>query len=90
MDNQTDGTASAKTAKAIEISKWSMVVFSIWIAELSMLKTFWSLLSATEFGLTMNKILLSGVVLATVFASVYLSLWIDKFNVAFEWGSEVK
>ncbi|MDR0400247.1 MAG: hypothetical protein LBH51_04820 [Treponema sp.] len=80
----------AKSTDAREISKWSMVVASIWIAGLSLLKAFWPLLSGTEFGLTMNEILLSGVVLAAVFTPVYLSLWIDKFTMAFKSGDAAK
>jgi NADH:ubiquinone oxidoreductase subunit 5 (subunit L)/multisubunit Na+/H+ antiporter MnhA subunit len=93
MDDQAgSGTAPAKTKNtdAKEISKWSMVVASIWIAGLSLLKAFWPLLSGAEFGLTMNEILLSGVVLAAVFTPVYLSLWIDKFTMAFKGGDEAK
>jgi NADH:ubiquinone oxidoreductase subunit 5 (subunit L)/multisubunit Na+/H+ antiporter MnhA subunit len=93
MGDQTDGGTApvkAKGANAREISKWSMVVASIWIAGLSLLKAFWPLLSGAEFGLTMNEILLSGVVLAAVFTPVYLSLWIDKFAAAFKGGDAVK
>ncbi|MDR2785004.1 MAG: hypothetical protein LBB83_03715 [Treponema sp.] len=92
MSDQVSGTApvKAKTASASAISKWSMVVASIWIAALSLLKAFWPVLSNTEFGLTMNEILLSGVVLAAVFTPVYLSLWIDKFTAGFKGGNEAK
>jgi hypothetical protein len=65
-------------------------VASIWIAGLSLLKAIWPLLSKTEFGLTMNEILLSGVVLAAVFTPVYLSMWIDKFIAAFKGFNETK
>jgi NADH:ubiquinone oxidoreductase subunit 5 (subunit L)/multisubunit Na+/H+ antiporter MnhA subunit len=92
MSDQAAGTTpvKAKNTKASEISKWSMVVASIWIAGLSLLKAFWPLLSRAEFGLTMNEILLSGVVLAAVFTPVYLSMWIDKFTAAFKGGDGVK
>jgi NADH:ubiquinone oxidoreductase subunit 5 (subunit L)/multisubunit Na+/H+ antiporter MnhA subunit len=92
MSDQTTGTtlSKGKAASASEISKWSMVVASIWIAGLSLLKAFWHLLSDTEFGLTMNEILLSGVVLAAVFTPVYLSLWIDKFTAVFKGGDTTK
>jgi hypothetical protein len=88
MSDQASGTApvKAKTASASEISKWSMVVASIWIAGLSLLKAVWPVLSNTGFGLTMNEILLSGVVLA----AVYLSMWIDKFTAGFKGGNEAK
>jgi hypothetical protein len=92
MGNQTDEKflAKAKTSKASEISKWSMVVASIWIAGLSLLKAFWHLPSSTEFGLTMNKILPSGVAPAAVFTPVYLSIRIDKFTGAFKGGGGEK
>jgi hypothetical protein len=91
MSDQAAGTTPAKTnTKASEISKWSMVVASIWIAGLSLLKAVWPILSRVEFGLTMNEILLSGVVLAAVFTPVYLSMWIDKFTAAFKGGDGVK
>jgi hypothetical protein len=91
MSDQVSGTAPVKVkTSASEVSKWSMVVAAIWIAGLSLLKALWPLLSGTEFGLTMNEILLSGVVLAAVFTPVYLSMWIDKFTTAFKGGGEAK
>ncbi|MDR0583994.1 MAG: hypothetical protein LBG57_06570 [Treponema sp.] len=63
-----------------------MAAASIWIAGLSLLKAIWPLLSKTEFGLTMNEIFLSGLVLA----GVYLSMWIDKFIAAFKDVNETK
>jgi NADH:ubiquinone oxidoreductase subunit 5 (subunit L)/multisubunit Na+/H+ antiporter MnhA subunit len=92
MSDQVSGTTPVenKTASAREISKWSMVVAAIWIAGLSLLKAFWHLFSSAEFGLTMNEILLSGVVLAAIFTPVYLSMWIDKFTAAFKGGGEAK
>jgi NADH:ubiquinone oxidoreductase subunit 5 (subunit L)/multisubunit Na+/H+ antiporter MnhA subunit len=90
VSEQADGATKGKIVKASEISKWSMVVASIWIAGLSLPKAFWHLFSSTEFGLSMNEILLSGVFLAAVFTPVYLSMWIDKFTVAFKGGGEAK
>lgn len=70
------GTKSAK-----EISKWSMVVASIWIGVLSLLKAVWGLFGfVAEFGLTMNEIIMSGITLAAIFTPVYLSIVLDKIK----------
>ncbi|MDR1909652.1 MAG: hypothetical protein LBQ35_07045 [Spirochaetaceae bacterium] len=65
-------------AKGISLA--SMVVAGAWIAALSLLKAFWGLLSPKPFGLSMEEILLSGVVLAAVFTPVYLSIILDKIR----------
>jgi hypothetical protein len=67
-----------KGAKGVSLS--SMVVAGVWIATLSLLKAFWHLLAEKEFGLSMEEILLSGVVLAAVFTPVYLSIILDKIR----------
>lgn len=69
------GTTSAK-----EISKWSMVVASLWIAILSLVKAFWPLfvIDNRSFGLDMGDIIISGVALAAIFTPVYFSIFLDK------------
>jgi hypothetical protein len=67
-----------------------MIVAAVWIAGISLLKVLWLLLSKSGFGLTMNEILLPGMVLAAVFTPVYLSMWIDKYTGAFKGSGEAK
>lgn len=70
--------AEKKGAKEVSLS--SMIVSGVWIALLSIVKAFWHLFSKEEFGLTMDEILLSGVVLAAIFTPVYLSIIMDKIR----------
>jgi hypothetical protein len=72
--------AEKKGRGAKDVSLASMVIAGVWISVLSLLKAFWHLMSATEFGLTMEEILLSGIVLAAVFTPVYLSIVLDKIR----------
>lgn len=58
----------------------SMVVSAVWIGSLSVLKALWGLFAEKEFGLTMNEIVLSGLMLAAVFSPVYLSIVLDKIR----------
>jgi len=71
-----------KTVSAREVSKWSMVVAALWIAILSMLKAFWSVISGPNsiFGLDMNEIIYSGLALAAVFSPIYMSIMLDKLK----------
>jgi hypothetical protein len=88
MSDKANEQEKVKAASAREISKWSMVVAAIWIAGLSLLKAFWPLISEKQFGLTMNEVMGSGVVLAAIFTPVYLSMWIDKITGAFRLGDK--
>jgi hypothetical protein len=72
--------AEKKGRGAKDVSLASMVVAGVWIGALSLLKAFWGMLTAKEFGLTMEEILLSGVVLAAIFTPVYLSIILDKIR----------
>ena len=65
---------------AKDVSLVSMVVAGVWIGALSLLKAFWGLVTAKDFGLSMEEILLSGVVLAAIFTPVYLSIILDKIR----------
>jgi hypothetical protein len=65
---------------AKDVSLGSMIISGVWIALLSIVKAFWHLFSEEEFGLTMDEILLSGVVLAAVFTPVYFSIILDKIR----------
>jgi len=69
-----------KSAPAKEISKWSMVIASVWIGILSLLKAFWGLVSDAPFGLTIQEIIYSGLALAAVFTPVYFSIIMDKIS----------
>jgi hypothetical protein len=62
------------------VSLKSMLVSAVWIGALSLLKAFWGLISQESFGLTMNEIVLSGVIMAAVFSPVYLSIILDKIK----------
>ena len=66
------------TAK--DVSLKSMIISAVWIGSLSLLKAFWGLVSTTAFGLTMDEIVLSGVIMAAVFSPVYLSIVLDKIK----------
>jgi len=69
-----------KNGNAKEISLKSMIISAVWIGALSLLKAFWSLISINAFGLTMNEIVLSGIVMAAVFSPVYLSIVLEKIK----------
>jgi hypothetical protein len=73
-------TVEKKGPGAKDVSLASMVVAGVWIGALSLLKAFWRLLAEKEFGLSMEEILLSGVVLAAIFTPVYLSIILDKIR----------
>jgi DMSO/TMAO reductase YedYZ heme-binding membrane subunit len=72
--------AEKKGPGAKDISLGSMVVAGVWIGALSLLKAFWGLVTEKGFGLSMEEILLSGVVLAAIFTPVYLSIILDKIR----------
>jgi DMSO/TMAO reductase YedYZ heme-binding membrane subunit len=72
------GEKKGKGAKDVSLA--SMVVAGVWIGTLSLLKAFWHLLAEKEFGLSMEEILLSGIVLAAIFTPVYLSIILDKIR----------
>jgi hypothetical protein len=69
-----------KAPGAKDVSLGSMVIAGIWIGALSLLKAFWALISSKPFGLTMEEILFSGVMLAAIFTPVYLSIILDKIK----------
>ncbi|GHU82411.1 hypothetical protein FACS189468_6590 [Spirochaetia bacterium] len=69
-----------KNTSAKDVSLKSMIVSAIWIGVLSILKAFWGLISDKAFGLTMNEIVLSGVIMAAVFSPVYLSIILEKIK----------
>ena len=62
------------------VSLKSMIIAAIWIGALSITKALWALVSGKAFGLTMNEILLSGVMIAAIFSPVYLSIVLDKIK----------
>ena len=65
---------------AKDVSLKSMIISAVWIGALSILKAFWGLISTKTFGLTMNEIVLSGVIMAAIFSPVYLSIILDKIK----------
>jgi len=67
---------------ARDVSLASMIISAIWIGVLSLVKALWGLIVASDkpFGLTMNEIVLSGIVIAAVFSPVYLSIILDKIR----------
>ena len=65
---------------AKEVTLRSMVISAIWIGLLSLVKAFWAFFSEKAFGLTMNEIVLSGVIMAAIFSPVYLSIVLDKIK----------
>jgi len=76
----SDIQETKKGRGAKDVSLASMIVAGIWIGVLSLLKAFWALLSKAAFGLTMEEILFSGIVLAAIFTPVYLSIILDKIK----------
>jgi hypothetical protein len=78
---ETDKTGDQKNAPAAkDVTLKSMVISAIWIGALSLAKAFWGLVTEKAFGLSMNEIVLSGVVMAAVFSPVYLSIVLDKIK----------
>jgi hypothetical protein len=71
-----------KKPGAKDVTLVSMVIAGIWIGVLSLLKAFWVLFFGAEktFGLSMEEILLSGVVMAAIFSPIYLSIILDKIK----------
>lgn len=65
---------------AKKVSKASMIIGAFWIGTLSLLKAFWGLLSDVQFGLSMEEIILSGLIIAAIFTPVYLSIILDKIK----------
>ena len=72
--------AEKKNGGAKDISLKSMVISAVWIGVLSVLKAFWGFISVKEFGLSMNEIVLSGIIMAAIFSPVYLSVVLDKIK----------
>jgi hypothetical protein len=75
---ETAGKKSGHEAK--DVSLKSMIVSAVWIGLLSLAKAFWGLITEKSFGLSMNEIVLSGVIMAAVFSPVYLSIILDKIK----------
>ena len=73
-----DEKKSGPAAKDVTLK--SMIISAVWIGALSLLKAFWGLIAKTAFGLSMNEIVLSGVIMAAVFSPVYLSIVLDKIK----------
>ena len=73
-------TEEKKGPSAKDASLKSMIISAIWIGVLSLAKAFWALLSSKAFGLTMNEIILSGIIIAAVFSPVYFSIILDKIK----------
>ena len=67
-----------KKPGAKDVTLISMILSAIWIGLLTIIKAFWKLFSANEFGLSMNEIVLSGLIMAALFSPVYLSIILDK------------
>ena len=67
---------------AKDVSLASMILSAVWIGALSLAKALWGLIVSSDkpFGLTMNEIVLSGIVIAAVFSPVYLSIVLDKIR----------
>jgi hypothetical protein len=65
---------------AKDISLKSMIISAVWIGLLSLVKAFWGMITYKTFGLTMNDIVLSGIIMAAVFSPVYLSIILDKIK----------
>jgi hypothetical protein len=71
---------SDKKHGAKDVSLLSMIISAIWICALTLLKAFWYIMSQSTFGLTMNEIIVSGVIIAAIFSPVYLSIVLDKIK----------
>jgi hypothetical protein len=78
MSEEAKEKESGNTAKNVSLK--SMIISAVWIGGLTLLKAFWGMISAKEFGLTMNEIISSGLMIAAVFSPVYLSIVLDKIK----------
>ncbi|GHV76476.1 hypothetical protein AGMMS49942_12970 [Spirochaetia bacterium] len=76
----TDDTEKKNGLSAKDVSLKSMIVSAVWISVLTIAKAFWVLISDKTFGLTMNEIVLSGIIMAAVFSPVYLSIILEKIK----------
>jgi len=76
----SDAVEIKKEISAKDVSLKSMIIAAVWIGALTLTKAFWGLVSEISFGLTMNEIALSGLLLAAVFSPVYLSIVLDKIK----------
>jgi len=65
---------------AKDVTLKSVIFAAVWVGTLSLLKAFWGFISTKEFGLPMNEIIMSGLVIAAVFSPVYLSIVLDKIK----------
>jgi hypothetical protein len=72
--------AARKLPGAKDVSLGAMIIAGLWIGILSLIKAFWPLATDKSFGLEMNEIVLSGIVLAAVFSPVYFSIFLDKIR----------
>jgi hypothetical protein len=79
-DEKEVKTEEKKGAGAKDVSFKSMIISAVWIGVLTLAKAVWCIFSDKAFGLTMNEIVLSGVVMAAVFSPVYLSIVLDKIK----------
>ncbi len=65
-------------AKAKQLSKWSMIIGSVWIMVFTALKAVWGIFTVNAFGLTQWEIILSASFIVIMFSPVFASIWIDK------------
>ncbi|MDR0584623.1 MAG: hypothetical protein LBG57_09800 [Treponema sp.] len=78
---ETPETTAGKNGPAAkDVSLKSMIISAVWIGGMSLAKAFWGLVTEKAFGLTMDEIVLSGIIMATVFSPVYLSIILDKIK----------
>jgi DMSO/TMAO reductase YedYZ heme-binding membrane subunit len=80
MSDAVEKTEKKEGPAAKDVSLKSMIISAVWIGALSLLKAFWGLISKATFGLSMNEIVLSGVIMAAVFSPVYLAIVLDKIR----------
>lgn len=80
QNDEKKETPAKKKMSGKDVTLKTMILAAAWIGILTLLKAFWHLVSETEFGLSMNEILLSGAVIAGVFSPVFVSIFLDKIK----------
>jgi hypothetical protein len=73
-------SSTRPSAKAKELSKWSIVFGVFLVVVLSLARGFWPLVvPGVAFGMSQVDIILLGLFCIGAWSPVYLSLWFDKF-----------
>lgn len=66
--------------KAKLISLFAIIFAFVWVASLTLIKTFLPLVTGKNIELEFFEIIISGIFFVVVFLPIYLSIWLDKKN----------